>query len=83
MAGAGNRRPLLFHRKQTGWAGGDDGMLVWDRNGDGRINDGRELFGNETLLARGAKADNGFQALAELDPTPMARSTPTTFTLQI
>jgi hypothetical protein len=53
--------------EQTGWAGADDGLLVWDRDGDGRIKDGTELFGNETLLNDGSKAADGFQALAELD----------------
>src|SRR6266568_152492 len=51
----------------SGWVGKDDGLLVWDRNGDGRIDSGRELFGNETMLASGEKAANGFAALAELD----------------
>jgi len=51
----------------TGWVSSDDGLLVMDRNGDGRINDAKELFGNETILENGAKAANGFQALAELD----------------
>jgi len=54
-------------REMTGFAASDDGFLVLDRNGDGKINDGSELFGNETLLADGSKASNGFQALAELD----------------
>jgi len=53
--------------EQTGWASSDDGLLAWDRNGDGIINDGKELFGNETLLQSGYKASNGFQALAEWD----------------
>src|SRR5713101_100901 len=53
--------------ESTGWVGKDDGLLVWDRNGDGQINNGRELFGNATLLADGSLAQNGFQALAELD----------------
>src|SRR5712692_4965192 len=53
--------------EKTGWVGKDDGLLVWDRNGDSRIDSGRELFGNETLLASGEKAANGFVALAELD----------------
>ena len=38
-----------------------------DRNGDGIINDGKELFGNDTILKNGNRAANGFQALAELD----------------
>ncbi|MBM3210809.1 hypothetical protein FJZ33_01215, partial [Candidatus Poribacteria bacterium] len=53
--------------ERTGWAGSDDGLLVWDRNGDGVINNGRELFGDQTILKTGARATNGFQALAEWD----------------
>lgn len=53
--------------EQTGWVGKDDGLLVWDRNGNGKIDDGSELFGNNTVLANGQKAANGFAALAELD----------------
>jgi Ca2+-binding RTX toxin-like protein len=53
--------------ESTGWVGADDGLLVMDRDGDGVIGSGRELFGSETLLADGTKASNGFQALAELD----------------
>lgn len=51
----------------TGWVDAPDGLLVMDRNGDGVINDGRELFGDQTILKNGARAANGFQALAELD----------------
>lgn len=51
----------------TGWVGKDDALLVWDRNGNGRIDDGSELFGNNTWLATGNKAANGFVAMAELD----------------
>jgi hypothetical protein len=53
--------------EQTGWAASDDGLLVMDRNNDGIINDGRELFGSETILSNGQRASNGFEALAELD----------------
>jgi hypothetical protein len=53
--------------EQTGLAGADDGMLVMDRNGDGIINDGKELFGDQTILSNGQRASNGFQALADLD----------------
>jgi Ca2+-binding RTX toxin-like protein len=51
----------------TAWAAADDGMLVWDRNGNGSIDSGAELFGDETILANGKKAVNGFAALSELD----------------
>lgn len=53
--------------EQTGWVGADDGLLVRDIDGNGRIDTGAELFGSETLLAVGGKAANGFKALAELD----------------
>ncbi|MBM3210811.1 hypothetical protein FJZ33_01225 [Candidatus Poribacteria bacterium] len=53
--------------EQTGWAGSDDGLLVWDRNGNGVIDSGRELFGDQTILKTGARASHGFQALAEWD----------------
>jgi hypothetical protein len=54
-------------KEQAGWVAGGDGLLVLDRNGDGSINDGSELFGTGTTLANGSKASNGYEALAELD----------------
>ncbi|SQF93613.1 calcium binding hemolysin protein [Paucimonas lemoignei] len=51
----------------TGWVGHDDGLLVRDLNGNGLIDDGTELFGNHTLLTTGVSAENGFQALSEMD----------------
>ena len=53
--------------ERTGWVGGADGLLVRDLNGNGRIDNGNELFGSETLLADGSKAANGFEALKTLD----------------
>ena len=51
----------------TGWVSGNDGLLVMDRNHDGVINDGSELFGSSTNLANGQKASDGYAALRELD----------------
>ena len=51
----------------TRWAGADDGVLVWDSNADGVINDGSELFGNNSVLGNGRKAAHGFAALAGFD----------------
>lgn len=51
----------------TGWIGGRDGLLVHDLNGNGRVDNGAELFGNETRLSSGSKAANGFEALRALD----------------
>ncbi len=53
--------------EQTGWAGSDDGLLVMDRNNNGTIDNGSELFGDQTILQNGQRATDGFQALAELD----------------
>ncbi|MDT3722091.1 hypothetical protein RND78_21520, partial [Pseudomonas oryzihabitans] len=51
----------------TGWVKGDDGFLVLDRNGNGTIDNGGELFGIDTIKANGKKATNGFDALSDLD----------------
>ena len=41
--------------------------LALDRNGNGAIDDGGELFGSGTMLPQGRFADDGFAALAVLD----------------
>ena len=51
----------------SGWVGADDGLLAMDRDGNGRIDSGRELFGDQTLLADGSTAAGGVQALSEWD----------------
>jgi len=52
---------------QHGWVSATSGLLAIDRNGDGLVNNGSELFGSGTTLANGQHAVNGYQALAELD----------------
>ncbi|MDP2169984.1 MAG: hypothetical protein Q8J96_06130 [Rhodocyclaceae bacterium] len=52
---------------KTGWAGKDDALLVWDRNANGTIDTGAELFGDFTVLPNGTLAPNGYAALAALD----------------
>jgi Divergent InlB B-repeat domain len=71
----GANDPVLFDiaatgaARKIGWTGGgaDEAFLWLDRNHDGRVNDGAELFGNATRLNSGLRASNGFAALRELD----------------
>ncbi|MBB3122325.1 calcium-binding protein, partial [Pseudoduganella violacea] len=51
----------------TGWIKPDDGWLVLDRNGNGTIDTGRELFGVDTRKANGQLASDGFDALKDFD----------------
>jgi Ca2+-binding RTX toxin-like protein len=51
----------------TGWVGKDDGLLVLDKNNNGTIDNGAELFGDNTLLRNGQKAKDGFAAISDLD----------------
>lgn len=53
--------------EKTAWVGAEDGFLVLDRNGNGRIDNGGELFGDQVILKTGSKSESGFEALSELD----------------
>lgn len=48
-------------------AGEDDAFLCLDRNSNGIIDDGSDLFGYSTLLLSGERAIIGYRALADLD----------------
>ena len=50
------------HPQATAWVASDDGLLVYDRNSNQRIDDGTELFGNVDQ-----RFSDGFQHLAALD----------------
>ena len=51
----------------TSWIGKDDGFLVIDKNNNGYIDNGSELFGNFTTKNNGDMANNGFEALKDYD----------------
>lgn len=57
--------------QQVSWTSGDsdDSWLALDRNGNGRVDDGRELFGSSSLQSyvAGGEPKNGFRALAMFD----------------
>ena len=54
--------------EKTSWVGAKEGLLAYDKNGDGIINGGNELFGDRTLMKDGKTlASSGFTALAEYD----------------
>jgi Ca2+-binding RTX toxin-like protein len=54
--------------ERTGWVSGDDGLLALDRNSNGTIDNGSELFGDATPINGGTEiAADGFEALSDLD----------------
>ena len=54
-------------KEQTAWISQQDGLLVYDKNNNGIIDNGNELFGNNTILNDGTLAKDGFNALSEFD----------------
>lgn len=71
----GAESPVMFDIQATGepvlmgWtaSGADEAFLCIDRDQNGRIDNGAELFGNAVTLSDGTRARNGFVALAEFD----------------
>ena len=53
--------------ERTAWIGEQQGLLVVDLNENGIIDDGKELFGDKTILKNGRKAKDGYQALNDVD----------------
>src|SRR6185436_8116447 len=71
----GSDSPVVFDIEASGtpvrigWTAAhtDEAFLCLDRNGNGTIDDGSELFGNATPMPGGKPASNGFVALAQYD----------------
>ena len=53
--------------ERIGWLSTSDAWLALDRNGNGLIDDGSELFGSGTTMPDGSKAIDGFSALRGFD----------------
>ena len=49
------------------WIGKGDGLLALDKNNDGKINNGSELFGDAMRKKDGTLAKDGFDALSDYD----------------
>ncbi|QID18144.1 hypothetical protein G3580_11150 [Nitrogeniibacter mangrovi] len=54
-------------RRGTGWVKSDDGLLVLDKDGNGSIDSGAELFGIDYVKSDATRATDGFDALRDLD----------------
>ncbi len=53
--------------ESSAWVSEEDGILVIDKNGNGVIDNGSEVFGDNYVKGDGSKAVSGFDALADLD----------------
>ena len=53
--------------EKTAWIGEEDGFLALDRNRNGFIDDGGELFSDQIVLKNGKLSKSGFETLADLD----------------
>jgi hypothetical protein len=70
---------MLAERIAWTEAGSDDGWLVMDRNDNGRIDSGEELFGSRTpayAQSRDPRTENGFDALLLLEGPGYGTGTP-------
>ncbi|WP_295094730.1 calcium-binding protein [Ruminococcus sp.] len=53
--------------EKTAWIKNNDGFLAIDLNGNGKIDNGGELFGDCFVMSNGITSSNGFEALRSLD----------------
>lgn len=57
----------------TNWVDANDGILAVDKDSNGTIDNGNEIFGNHTDLAGGGTATDGYAALADYDSNSDAK----------
>ncbi|MBR4361813.1 MAG: hypothetical protein IKP42_03600 [Ruminococcus sp.] len=53
--------------EKTVWTEGKDGFLAYDRNKNGIIDDGGELFSDQVTMRDGSTSTDGYMALEEFD----------------
>ncbi len=51
----------------SSWVDTDDGIIVHDKNNNGIIDNGNEIFGDNYIKENGTKASSGFDALSDFD----------------
>ena len=56
-----------FAEKMETWMEANQGVLVWDKNGDGIINSGKEILSNHMLLPNGKTLSDSFSGLNAFD----------------
>ncbi|ADL52545.1 calcium-binding protein [Clostridium cellulovorans] len=49
------------------WVNNADGVLARDLNGNGKIDNGSEVFGDRVVMSNGKFSHNGYEALRDLD----------------
>ena len=52
-------------KTKTGWITQGTALLAWDKDGNGLIDSGKELFGEWTVRPNGELAKNGYEALRD------------------
>lgn len=62
--------------EKTAWIGTTDGFLCIDKNGNKRIDNGSELFGDRFIMPNGQKSSTGSEALASLDDNKLDKENP-------
>lgn len=53
--------------ERVGWLSSKDGFLIIDKNKNGLVDNGSELFGDAYLLKNGELARDGFEAMLDID----------------